>query len=184
MSKTKFLTRTAASVALVVLAQLAGKLLPAGAVIAGPFSMSQLITGSLVNCVLLSAAGINRVWSGIVVGLISPVLAFFLGIGPAIFAVTPLVACGNAILVAAAKGMERGNAFLTITVSAAAKCAFLWLSVPRLLSALGAPEKQMKAMSVMFSWPQGITALIGGLLALLVLRRYREEKHRDKNKTA
>lgn len=179
MSKTKFLTRTAASVALVVLAQLAGKLLPAGAVIAGPFSVSQLITGSLVNCVLLSAAGINGIWSGIIVGLISPVLAFFLGIGPAIFAVTPLVACGNAIIVAAAKLTEKLNKLLSVIVSAAAKCAFLWISVPALLGALGVPEKQLRAMSVMFSWPQGITALIGGLLALLVLRRYREEKHEE-----
>ncbi len=82
MTDTKFLARTAASVALVVLAQLLGKVLPAGAVIAGPFSVTQLVTGSLVNCVLLSAAGINGVWSGVIVGLISPVLAFFLGIGP------------------------------------------------------------------------------------------------------
>ena len=48
----RFLARTAIGVALVILAQLIGKMLPAGAVIAGPFSLTQLITGSLVNCVL------------------------------------------------------------------------------------------------------------------------------------
>jgi len=176
MTNTKFLTRTAASVALVVLAQLLGKVLPAGAVIAGPFSVTQLVTGSLVNCVLLSAAGINGVWSGVIVGLISPVLAFFLGIGPAIFAITPLVALGNAAIVVTARATNKMNKFVSVVISAAVKCAFLWVSVPALLRLLGAPEKQMQMMSVMFSWPQGVTALIGGLLALLVLRRYREQE--------
>ncbi len=177
MTKTKFLTRTAASVALVVLAQLLGKVLPAGAVIAGPFSVTQLVTGLLVNCVLLSAAGINGVWSGVIVGLLSPVLAFFLGIGPAIFAITPLVALGNAAIVAAARLTNKMNSFVSVVISAAVKCAFLWISVPALLRLLGAPEKQMQMMSAMFSWPQGVTALIGGLLALLVLRRYREQEN-------
>ena len=48
----QFIARTAIGIALVILAQLIGKLLPAGAVIAGPFSVTQLVTGSLVNCVL------------------------------------------------------------------------------------------------------------------------------------
>ena len=49
-----WITRTALGVALVVVAQLLGKVIPAGAAIAGPFSVTQLVTGSLVNCVLLS----------------------------------------------------------------------------------------------------------------------------------
>ena len=44
-----WVTRTALGVALVVVAQLLGKVIPAGAVIAGPFSVTQLVTGSLVN---------------------------------------------------------------------------------------------------------------------------------------
>ena len=45
----RWITRTALGVALVVVAQLLGKVIPAGAVIAGPFSVTQLVTGSLVN---------------------------------------------------------------------------------------------------------------------------------------
>ena len=48
----RFICQTALGIALVVLAQLLGKLFPAGAVVIGPLSLSQLITGSLVNCVL------------------------------------------------------------------------------------------------------------------------------------
>ena len=72
--------------------------------------------------------------------------------------------------------MKKYNQLVRILVPAALKCAFLWVSVPMLLNVVGAPEKQAKMMSVMFSWPQGVTAIIGGALALLVVRYYREAK--------
>lgn len=43
--KVKWITRTALCTALVLLAQIVGRMLPAGAVIAGPFSINQLVTG-------------------------------------------------------------------------------------------------------------------------------------------
>ena len=46
-------------IALIIVAQLLGKLFPAGAVIVGPFSVNQLITGSLVNCVLFVFTAIS-----------------------------------------------------------------------------------------------------------------------------
>lgn len=56
-------------------------------------------------------------------------------------------------------------------IAAALKCAFLWLLVPAVIQAVGVPAKQVAALSIMFSWPQGVTALIGGLLALAILSR-------------
>ena len=94
----RFLCETALGVALVVLAQLAGKLFPAGAVVVGPLSVSQLITGSLVNCVLFVFAAQTGPLAGICIGLFSSLLAFLLGIGPALVQVVPVIACGNAIL--------------------------------------------------------------------------------------
>lgn len=176
MTNTRFLTRTAAAIALVVVAQMLGKMLPAGAVIAGPFSVSQLITGSLVNCVLLSVMYINGVWSGIIVGLVSPILAFLLGIGPALFVITPLVAVGNAIIVLAASMLKNAGKIVRLIVPAAVKCGFLWVSVPLFLKTLGVPGKQLQMMSLMFSWPQGITGLLGGALALAIVKYYREAR--------
>ena len=80
--KIKWITRTALCTALVLLAQMIGKLLPAGAVIAGPFSLNQLITGSLVNLVLILAAASAGVWSGVTCGVISSILAALLGMTP------------------------------------------------------------------------------------------------------
>ena len=94
----RWITRTALGVALVVVAQLLGKVIPAGAVIAGPFSVTQLVTGSLVNCVLFVFTATTGIWSGVAIGILSSVLATLIGIGPAIPAVTPVIACGNASL--------------------------------------------------------------------------------------
>lgn len=161
-------------VALVILAQLAGKLFPAGAVIAGPFSVNQLVTGSLVNCVLFVFTAVGGLWCGVCIGILSALLASVIGIGPAVLAVVPLVACGNAILCIVFSLITktlRAPKLFGVIAAAAVKCVFLWLTVPLLLQAVGAPDKQRMMLGVMFSWPQACTALIGGLLALLILPR-------------
>ena len=175
----RFITHTALGIALVLLAQLAGRVFPAGAVILGPLSLSQLITGSLVNCVLFVFAALSGPLVGIVIGFCSAVLAFMLGIGPALIQLVPLIAYGNALLallfgLAAKKDKPLG---LAMPVSAAAKCAFLWLLVPVVLSTLAQlPEKKAALMSAMFSWPQGVTALIGGLLAIVIIPRLKKAR--------
>ena len=68
-------------VALVVVAQFLGSRIPSIATIFGPFSVQQLITGTLVNCVLLvfTATGGSSP-PGAVIGVLSALLAAFLGI--------------------------------------------------------------------------------------------------------
>lgn len=173
----RFLCQTALGIALVILAQLAGKLFPAGAVVVGPLSVSQLITGSLVNCVLFVFAAQAGSLAGICIGIFSSLLAFLLGIGPALLQVVPVIACGNALLaglfgLACRKSRKHE---ISMAVCAVIKCGFLWLTVPAVIAGLGTvPEKQAAVMSAMFSWPQGITALIGGILALLILPRLKK----------
>ena len=93
----RFITFTAMGIALVILAQLLGNVLPAGFTVVGPFTGKQLLTGSLVNCVLFVFTGAVGLWSGVIIGLLSSILAHFFGIGP-ILPVVPVVACGNALL--------------------------------------------------------------------------------------
>lgn len=178
---TMWVARTGLMLALLVVAQFIGsKLIPAGAVVLGPMSITQLVTGSLVNMILILTAALVGVWSGVAVGVLSSVLALVLGIqGQPI--ITPAIALGNVVLVvvvwlffslAAKKGQKPYGALgmIGIVVGAAAKCAFLWLSVPALLTLipeLKAPVAQK--LSLMFSYPQLVTALIGGALALVVI---------------
>lgn len=178
---TLWIARTGLMLALLVVAQFIGsKLIPAGAVVLGPMSITQLITGSLVNMILILTAAVVGLWSGVAVGVLSAVLALVLGIqGQTI--ITPAVALGNVVIVLvtwvffslAAKKDQKPYGVLGIAgivVGAAAKCVFLWLSVPALLTLVPEIKPQVaEKLSMMFSYPQFVTALIGGALALAVI---------------
>ncbi len=177
---TLWIVRTALMLALLMVAQFAGKLIPAGAVILGPMSITQMVTGSIVNAVLIIAAATIGVWSGVTVGLLSAILALVLGIQSQPILV-PVIALGNVLIVlvtwiffALAERADQKPlgvyGVLGVVLGAAVKTGFLWLSVPALLRLI--PEikpKQAEVLSKMFSYPQLITALIGGLLAMLIL---------------
>ena len=168
--KILWITRTALLIALLITLQwsTAGTQVFAG----------QYITGSLVNCVLAVAVLLCGFGSGITVAIVSPVCAFLFGIGPKLVQVIPAIVLGNLVLVMvlcfllgkqSAPLWRQGVAALA---AAAAKFGMLYLAVVQVvIPALGLtiPEKQAAALRVMFSYPQFVTALIGTIVALLVL---------------
>ncbi len=161
---------TAMGMALVLAAQYLGGLIPAIAVIFGPFSVKQLITGTLVNTILLVFTARAGLISGALIGILSALMAPLLGISQ--LAIAPLVALGNAVLCALYRPLsKRMHHFAAAAAGAVCKCAFLWLTVPPALQAAGFPAKQAAMLSVMFSWPQAVTALCGGLLSWPILAR-------------
>lgn len=173
-TSTLWLTKTAVGIALVLLAQLIGKMIPAIAVIVGPFSVNQLITGTLVNLILIIMTLTVGVGSGVTIGVLSAVLALLIGIGPIFPIITPFIAIGNALLVVTYKLIVKVHQSITfyiaIVFAAIIKCAFLWLTVPFALQYISdIKQAQLKMLTIMFSWPQGITALCGGFLALCIL---------------
>jgi len=168
--KIHWITETAVMLALLVALQALTK--PAG----------QYVTGSAVNAVLAVTVLLAGLGSGIVVALVSPVLAYLFGIAPMPLAV-PAIMAGNTVYVlllhwiagkADCGGIRKAAAWLS---AAAAKFAALygivvWLIcgvlAEKLLTAGMMKEPMLKALPVMFSWPQLITALIGGGVALLI----------------
>lgn len=172
---TSWLTRTSLALALVVLSQFIGKMIPAGAVIMGPVSVGQIITGSLVNLMLIMSVLLIDLKAGVTVGILSAILATLLGIGPIFPIITPAIAAGNAILViVVGLGYARSHSnnlgrLAAIALGAVAKCGFLWYTVPKLFAFI--PEikpPQAAALGIMFSWPQLVTAMIGGLIAMMI----------------
>lgn len=170
----KWIAVTAMGVALVVVAQYLGSLIPDIAVIFGPFSVKQLITGTLVNCVLLVFTAMAGLTSGAVIGFLSAFLAAFMGISQIV--VSPAVAIGNALLCVVYSLLARRPSWHVpaMLVGAVVKCAFLWLTVPLILGLAGLPEKQTTMLSIMFSWPQGITALCGGIVSWPIIARLKK----------
>ena len=169
--KIRFITETAIMLALLVTLQALTK------------PMGQLVTGSCVNAVLAISALVGGLASGITVALISPVLAFLLGIAQQVLTV-PAIMVGNTVyvvllsLLADKDGKNIVKQVIAWFAAAAAKFAALYAIVVLLicgvlsesLLAAGIMKAPMlKALPATFSWPQLITALIGGAVALLIV---------------
>lgn len=172
-TKTLKLVQTAIFLALLIVFQYISK------------PMGQYVTGSLVNFTLIGSVLAVGLAGGVTVALISPFLAFFLGIGPAFIQVIPMVAIGNLVIVLVyhfllsktktdIKGANLTKWIGTVALGALAKFATLYfgmvkLVLPMLLNSGILKAPQAAAMSAMFSLPQLITATVGGILAFAIM---------------
>ena len=159
----KKLTETALMLALLITLQWLTK--PAG----------QLVTGSCVNAVLGVTVLVSGLTGGITVAVLSPILAYLVGIAPQILTV-PAIMVGNVVFVALLYVLKT-KPVVAWLVAATAKFAALYAIVVWLicgvfsqgLLASGALKPPMlTALPATFSYPQLITALIGGGIALLI----------------
>ena len=138
-------------------------------------STVQLVTGSCVNAVLALTVLLVGLWSGVVVAALSPFFAFLLGIGPQLLPIVPAIAAGNVVFVVLLwaltrrKGAPLERQAAAWLVSAVGKFLALYLIVVQILCrVLPLKQPQIDTFSAMFSWPQLVTALIGGGIALLL----------------
>ena len=143
--------------------------------------ISPFISGPVVNAVIIIATAAVGLWSGTVIALISPIVAYFLGATPILQVIPlmiPVIMAGNWIMAGATELYKKNNEDLrgiaTLVVGAVLKAAFLWFMVSFImLPAFGKniPTPQQIAMKTMFSTVQLITALIGIVIALLLWKR-------------
>jgi hypothetical protein len=171
-----WVAQAAMLIALLVVVQLLTFAVPKSVPLVG-----QLFTGSLVNLVLIVGAGAVGFSGAAVAAVLSPVLAFLFGqlLFPQMI---PVVAVGNLVIVGItwaffAASRRDGKTLLNlagIAVGAVVKTAVLWAAasliiVPLFFSASPKLETVGRSISLMFSWPQLVTAVIGGLIALAVI---------------
>lgn len=169
--KLRWVTETAVMLALLVALQALTK------------PMGQIITGSFVNAILAVTVLFAGLGSGITVSLISPVLAYLLGIAPQILTV-PAIMAGNTVFVLVLyciSGRKTASVPVRIAAwlgSAAAKFITLYAIVvwlicgvfaPALLASGALKEPMLKILPATFSWMQLVTALIGGGVAMVIV---------------
>lgn len=178
--KVRWITETAIMLALLVTLQAVTK------------PLGQLVTGSCVNAVLAVAALVGGLGCGITVAVISPVLAFLLGIAPQPLTV-PAIMVGNSVyvvllsLLADKNGKNLMKQVIAWVTAAAAKFLVLYALVvglicgvlsETLLSSGVMKAPMLKMLPATFSWPQLVTALIGGAAALLTVPVLRRALHK------
>ena len=161
-----WITETAVMLALLIVLQWLTK--PAG----------QFVTGSCVNAVLAVTVLVAGLSSGITVALLSPIFAYLLNIAPQILTV-PAIMAGNAVFVVLLKLIYSKKLWwqvVALASAAAVKFAVLYLLVVKIICgiAMDALKGQglkvpAAVLTVNFSWPQLVTASIGGAIALLMV---------------
>ncbi|MFO7942164.1 MAG: ECF transporter S component [Bacillota bacterium] len=149
-STTRWITRTALLLALTLAFQMIG--------------LPQPVTGPAVNAMLILSALVVGPVSGVIIGSLTPVIAFQRGIlaaplGPMI----PFIALANAVLVLLFALVRKRQPVLAVVVAAVAKFAVLATAV-RVFVAVPPP------IAVAMGTPQLLTALIGGGVALIAYR--------------
>ena len=178
--KIRWITETAVMLALLIALQALTK------------PMGQLVTGSCVNAILAISALIGGLASGLTVAIFSPVLALLLGIAAQPLTV-PVIMAGNAVyavllfVLADKTGRKPFRQLAAWVTAAAAKFAVLYITVvwlicgvfsEKLLASGALKTPMLKALPATFSWPQLITALIGGAAALLIVPILRKALHK------
>ncbi|NLS78013.1 MAG: ECF transporter S component [Chloroflexi bacterium] len=147
------------------------------AVIIPNLGMTQLVTGSLVNALLL----LTVLWSGVtpalLLGMVTPLGAALRGVLPLpLWMMIPFIAMGNALYSATFGALRRTNRWLAVGAAAAAKFLLLYGVVTLLVSRplnllIGGSAQSVSipaSIATMMQWPQLATALIGGAIALSI----------------
>lgn len=155
---TKILTRTAIMLALTLVIQL------------GLSRLAQPIVGPLVNMMLiLTAITVSR-YSAMVIGTLTPILAFVVGI-MVFVPLIPVIIIGNIIYVAAylltRKVLKvKFDDYIAVIPAAIIKFGVLFIAVTYIVPLFVGPLKP--PIIAAFSLPQLYTALIGGFLAVIL----------------
>jgi len=166
--KVLWITRTAVLIALTVVLQALTIQLAAGL---GPGA--QFVTGSVVNLMLIISVMTCGLPTGLTVGLFTPIMPTLLGFGP-VWPVVPFISIANMAFVTIwhfIGNRQMGNKYVSYVIAmiagAVTKFAVLYFGVVQLAMRFipGLPQP----LAFMFSYPQIITASIGGVCAIILL---------------
>ncbi len=161
--KTRFLTRTALLLAVAIAFQFFGKFIP----------YNNFIVGPVVNAVLIVATAIAGLWSGTAIAVIAPLVSAFTNkapIAPLVLGFSPFIILGNFIFLLSYHLLRKKSKLAGIIIGSVLKFGFLFVSISVFTSTVEMKPAFAATLANLFSWPQLVTALVGGALALIVLK--------------
>jgi len=135
-----------------------------------PIAKEQMITGPLINATLFVGAALIGVEGAVLVGLAPSLIALSTGLLPLILApMIPFVMTANIILILIFNQVKKKNYWLAVVTASFTKFIFLFSASSIFINLISKKEITSK-ITAMMSWPQLLTALLGGALAHLLLK--------------
>ncbi len=133
---------------------------------------SQAITGPIVNATLFMAVLLVGSNNAILVGVIPSLIALSVGLLPAVLApMVPFIMTANIILIVTFGLLYKKNYWLAVITASALKYLFL-LSTSSIVIDLLMKKELATKVAMMMSWPQLVTALGGGVIAFVILKKF------------
>ena len=137
-------------------------------------NLSVYLTGPIINAALILTVLYAGLACGIILSIITPITSFF--ITAAIPAMFPSIMLGNMILVVTVallrnKFGKTAGLPVSIAIGAVLKALFMGILISLIILPNMLPEKMqpmMHVLQIQFSVTQFITALIGGVYALII----------------
>lgn len=127
--------------------------------------MGQYVTGTGINAVLITAVGTCGLPWAAAIGFLTPALAVLLGVQPpATVVLVPFIMASNILYAALFSIVRKKNEFFGVLAAAFAKFILLYMAANIIVTKLPAPIK------LAFSFPQLITALAGGIIAITIMK--------------
>lgn len=172
MNNVEKLVRTSFLLAIAIVFQFLGRNIP---------QINQLFVGPIVNAILILTVYLCGIKWGVLTGILTPVLAWIIGqLAAPLAPFIPFIAVGNALYVVVFGILKeyKFGIYLGIIIGALVKFIFLFLSASKLVHVLelNIPTKITSKLVVSMGIPQFITAIIGGIIAVVLIRILLERK--------
>lgn len=138
--------------------------------IVAPLLNQQIVSGSIVNATLFISAVTLGTPAAIMIGMVPSIYALSGGLLPMVLApMIPFIIVGNTLLILIFSWLYKKNNILAMVSAGTIKFTFLFATSTVVINLL--LEKAVASqVALMMSWPQLLTALIGGVIALAFLR--------------
>ena len=138
-------------------------------------NLNVYITGPIINAALILTTVYAGLACGIILSVITPITSFFITGSPimaAIPAMFPCIMIGNIILVLAVALLRSKFGKKAVVIGAVLKALFMGILISLIILPNMLPAKMQPMLHVLqlqFSVTQLITALIGGVYAIIIL---------------
>jgi len=142
-----------------------------------PLINNQIITGTIVNASLLIAVVLLGMRGAALLCFLPSVISLAFGLLPMVMApMVPFIIIGNVALVYIFDLLRKRNFFLGLIPAAFIKFSFLFL-VSNFVISFFIKQAVADKIAVMMSYPQLITALMGGVVAYLLISKYNKNNN-------
>lgn len=135
-----------------------------------PAVLTTFLIGSLVNACILIAVDTAQLTGAILIAVVTPVMAYVQQLLLIPLFILP-AALGNSFLAILYWLLRRRPTGIRICLAAAGKTILIYGCFVWLLSLLAFPVPIAKALLFVMSWPQFVTGVVGGCMAVILIKR-------------